>query len=327
MFKTLTDGGTIAPSSLATQLLDYYQLTKPRLIFLFLITTAASMWVASHGIIHIDSFCITLLTGALAAGSANTVNCLYDRDIDAIMERTSTRPLPAGRVQPWQAAVFAIALALIAFSLQTYCVNVLSAGLEMAGIAVYILVYTYWLKRSSPQNIVIGGAAGAIPPLVGWAAATGELSGAAWVLFAIIFVWTPPHFWPLALMIEEEYAKVNIPMLPVVSGAQVTAWQTFCYTLLLLPVSLLLVYPFGASGLLYGAIALVLGSGFIAKAWKLTQTPEDKAIAREVFKFSISYMMLLCLGLTLDSLPVAHTWVAQLSQPIQAFVSGMPVFQ
>ncbi len=326
MLKIMPAETVLYRASFALRLLDYYQLMKPRLILLFLITTAASMWVASHGQVDLWKFFVTLFSGACAAGSANTINCLYDRDIDAIMERTSTRPLPAGRVQPWQAAVFAIALAATAFILLAHFVNVLSAWLSMSGIAVYIGVYTHWLKRSSSQNIVIGGAAGAIPPLVGWAAATGDLNLSAWVLFAIIFVWTPPHFWPLAMMIEEDYAKVNIPMMPVVEGARSTAWQIFYYTLLLLPVSLLLVYPCGASGAFYGVIALILGVLFIKKAVLLLQTPEDKAVARSVFKFSIVYMMMLCLGMTIDSLPFVQNAMSTLTQPIQAMIQLIPIY-
>jgi heme o synthase len=322
-----SNGTAMIRPSLTARLLDYYQLTKPRLILLFLITTAASMWVASKGIIHGWQFCITLVSGAFAAGSANTINCLYDRDIDGIMERTQHRPLPAGRIQPWQAAIFAIALASASFLLLAHFVNFLSAWLAMSGIAVYIGVYTTWLKRSSPQNIVIGGAAGAIPPLVGWAAVTGELSWTAWVLFAIIFVWTPPHFWPLALMMEDDYTKVNVPMMPVVAGARSTARQTFYYTLLLLPVTLLLVYPCRASGALYGAIALVLGIVFIVKAWQLIQTPEDKTVAKALFKFSIFYMMMLCLGMTLDSLPVTQTLISQGSQSIRLLIHEIPIAQ
>ena len=325
MLKTLSDRTVILRPSLTARLLDYYQLTKPRLILLFLITTAASMWVASKGVIDGLQFCITLISGACAAGSANTINCLYDRDIDSIMERTQHRPLPAGRIQPWQAATFAAALASLSFLLLANFVNLLSAWLAMSGIAVYIGVYTTWLKRSSPQNIVIGGAAGAIPPLVGWAAVTGELSWTAWVLFAIIFVWTPPHFWPLALMMEDDYTKVNVPMMPVVAGARSTAWQIFYYSLVLLPVSLLLVYPCGASGALYGTVALVLGTIFIVKAWQLIQTPEDKTVAKSVFKFSIFYMMLLCLGMTVDSLPFVQGLMGQGQAVLLALFHEIPI--
>jgi len=306
MQKTIWAEAPWSRPGFAQTCIDYYQLTKPRLILLFLITTAASMWVAASGQVGGLLFLTTIVAGACAAGSANTINCIYDRDIDYIMERTRHRPLPSGRIQVWQAGVFAAVLAITAFLLLALVANLLSACLAMAGIAVYIGVYTYWLKRSSTQNIVIGGAAGAIPPLVGWAAVTGELSWAAWVLFAIIFVWTPPHFWPLAMMIEEDYAKVGVPMLPVVNGSATTANQIFIYTLFLLPVTLLLVYPLQVSGGLYGLIAVILWGQFIYKAWQLTQTPEDKQMARSVFKFSILYMMLLCAGMSIDSLPWTH---------------------
>jgi heme o synthase len=323
MLRVFNDGTISLSSSVSTRLWDYYQLTKPRLIILFLITTAAGMWVAARGQVEVWRLLVTLVSGACAAGAANTLNCLYDRDIDAAMERTSTRPLPSGRVQPWQALIFAIALATISFTLLATFVNLLSACLAMSGIAVYLLVYTYWLKRSSPQNIVIGGAAGAIPPLVGWAAVTGDLSWGAWVLFAIIFFWTPPHFWPLALMLEEDYAKVKVPMLPVVSGAATTARQTFIYTLLLLPITLLLVYPLGVSGALYALTALGLGVVFIYKAWQLTQMPEDKRMARSLFKFSIIYMMLLCVGLVIDSLPLTQILSTRIAEPFYAIIQAI----
>jgi protoheme IX farnesyltransferase len=303
-------------------LADYYQLTKPRLILLFLITTAAAMWIASAGHVDAASLLVTLVAGACAAGAANTFNCLYDRDIDAQMERTQHRPLPDGRIQPWQAWIFGLTLAMTAFVLLAVLVNVLSAWLAMAGIAVYLGVYTHWLKRSSTQNIVIGGAAGAIPPLVGWAAATGELSWAAWVLFAIIFVWTPPHFWPLAMMIEEDYAKVGVPMLPVVRGDAVTAWQVLAYTILLLPVSLLLVFPIHAVGWIYAIAAILLSLVFIVKAWELVQSPEDKTVARSVFKFSIVYMMLLSGAGVLDSILTHSAWIQQWVLAIQQGVGG-----
>jgi heme o synthase len=324
MLRVFNDGTASLPTSFSTRVWDYYQLTKPRLIILFLITTAAGMWVAAHGQVEVWRLLVTLVSGACAAGAANTLNCLYDRDIDAAMERTSTRPLPAGRIQPWQALFFAIALASISFTLLATFINLLSACLAMSGIAVYLLVYTYWLKRSSPQNIVIGGAAGAIPPLVGWAAVTGDLGWGAWVLFAIIFFWTPPHFWPLALMLEEDYAKVNVPMLPVVSGAATTARQTFIYTLLLLPITLLLVYPCGVAGAFYGITALVLGGAFIYKSWQLIQTPEDKTVARSLFKFSIVYMMLLSVGMVIDSLPLTQIFSARIAEPFYAIIQAMP---
>ena len=285
---------------------DYTELTKPRIIVLLLITTAGSMWIASEGKVDLFLLFITVLGGAIAAASANAINCLYDRDIDAKMERTSWRPLPSGRIQPINALIFAIALAIISFTMLTVYANLLAACLAMSGIATYVGVYTIWLKRSSTQNIVIGGAAGAIPPLVGWAAVTGELSWSAWVLFAIIFVWTPPHFWALALMIRDEYAKVGVPMLPVVKGAEVTANQILLYTLLLIPVSLLLVFPCNVMGLVYAVSAIGLGVAFIYKAMQLLNEPSDRNVARSVFKYSILYLALLCVAMGVDSLPIAH---------------------
>ncbi|MEN9218226.1 MAG: heme o synthase [Gloeomargarita sp. DG_2_bins_126] len=287
---------------------DYVQLTKPRIIVLLLVTTAGAIWLAAQGEPDIDILLTTLFTGTLAAGSANAINCLYDRDIDQVMVRTQRRPIPAGRIAPLQALGFAVVLAGAALVVQSWRVNLLSALLEWVGIGVYVLVYTHWLKRSSPQNIVIGGAAGAIPPLVGWAAVTGELSPCAWILFAIIFIWTPPHFWALALMIRDDYAQVGVPMLPVVAGSEQTAQQILLYTLLLIPTSLLLVYPCGVVGGLYALIALVLGGVFLYKVFQLFAQPQEVQLARSVFKYSILYLMLLSLGMGLDRWPLMHTW-------------------
>jgi protoheme IX farnesyltransferase len=297
---------------------SYYQLTKPRIILLLLITTAGGMWIAAQGQVDPVLLLVTLLSGAFASGAANTVNCLYDRDIDYIMERTRHRPLPSGRVQPLHALIFAIALAATSFILLTVFANLLAAGLAMSGIVFYVLIYTHWLKRHSTWNIVIGGAAGAIPPLVGWAAVTGDLSWGAWVLFAIIFFWTPPHFWALAVLIREDYAKVGVPMLPVVEGNEATSRQIFYYTLALIPITLLLVYPLHVMGSVYAAIALLLGGIFIQKAWQLMQTPSDLQVARSVFKYSIFYLMLLCAGMALDSLPVTHQVISIVTSYIQA---------
>jgi len=304
---------------------SYYQLTKPRIILLLLITTAGGMWIAAGGKVDLVVSIATLLGGAFAAGAANTINCLYDRDIDYIMERTRHRPLPSGRVQPRDALIFAITLAILSFTLHVVFTNLLAACLSMSGIVFYVLIYTHWLKRHSTQNIVIGGAAGAIPPLVGWAAVTGDLSWAAWVLFAIIFLWTPPHFWALAVLIREDYAKVGVPMLPVVKGNEPTAQQILIYTLVLIPVSLLLVYPLGVMGWLYTAIALWLGGVFVAKAWRLIQAPSDQQVARSLFKFSILYMMLLCTGMVVDSLPVTHQLTTTVTSTVQTWISTLPV--
>ncbi len=309
---------------------SYCQLTKPRIIPLLLIETAASMWVAAQGEVDPQLLAVTLLTGTLAAASAQVINCIYDRDIDYDMERTRHRPLPSGRIQLRDALIFAIVLGLTAFGLQWWVGNLLSASLEMAGLVVYVGVYTHWLKRTSPQNIVIGGAAGAIPPLVGWAAVTGDLSWAAWIFFIIVFVWTPPHFWALALIIQEDYAKVKVPMLPVVAGDEVTAQQIWWYTLALVPLTLVLAVPLGATGALYGAIALALGAVFIQKAWQLRQEPSDRAIAKSLFKYSILYMMALSAGMVVDSLPFTHRVLAGAGgylSPLAELVGGLRGFE
>jgi protoheme IX farnesyltransferase len=285
---------------------SYYQLTKPRIIPLLLITTAASMWIAAEGRVDWRQLLLTLLGGTLAAASAQTLNCIYDQDIDYEMLRTRQRPIPSGRVQPRHALVFAVILGFLSFALFAIFINWLSGCLALTGIVFYMLIYTHWLKRHSSQNIVIGGAAGAIPPLVGWAAVTNQLAWTPWVLFALIFLWTPPHFWALALMIEEDYAQVNIPMLPVVAGAEATVRQIWLYTWLVVPFSFLLVYPLHQAGYFYCLAAVVLGIKFLAKTWYLKQAPTSKDAARGLFKFSIFYLMLLCLAMVIDSLPVTH---------------------
>ncbi len=302
---------------------SYYQLTKPRIIPLLLITTAASMWMASAGEVDPFLLIVTLLGGTLAAASAQTLNCIYDQDIDYTMTRTRKRPIPSGRVKPRHALIFAIILAISSFSLLTFFANLLSALLAMLGIVFYMLVYTHWLKRHTTQNIVIGGAAGAIPPLVGWAACTDSIGWPAIILFMIIFLWTPPHFWALALMIKDDYAEVDVPMLPVVEGDEYTGDQIWIYTLIVVPFSFLLVYPFAASGAIYGAIAFFLGAIFIQKAWQLKHNSSDKEVAKSVFKYSILYMMLLCAGIVLDSLPISHqltTIIAENCQQIIALI-------
>jgi protoheme IX farnesyltransferase len=302
---------------------SYYQLTKPRIIPLLLITTAAGMWMASDGRVDPLLLLVTLAGGTLAAASAQTLNCIYDRDIDYAMERTRHRPIPSGRVQPRDAMLFAIALASVSFTLLAVFANLLSALLAMSGIVFYMGIYTHLLKRHTTQNIVIGGAAGALPALVGWAACTGSLSWAAWLLFLIVFLWTPPHFWALALMIRDDYAKVGIPMLPVVEGEVATTRQIWVYTLILIPVTLLLVYPLGASGVVYAVFASILGGIFIKKAWQLLQEPTNKDMARSLFKYSILYMMLLCTGIVIDSLPVTDKLLAFFAEHLQTLMSAI----
>ena len=291
---------------------SYYQLTKPRIILLLLITTAGGMWVAAQGQVDPLLALVTLFSGACASGAANTMNCLYDRDIDTIMERTRNRPLPSGRVSPRDAMIFAATLTVLSFGLLAYFANLLSALLSMSGIVFYVLIYTHWLKRHSTQNIVIGGAAGAIPPLVGWAAVTGSLDISAWILFLIIFLWTPPHFWALAIMIRDDYEKVKVPMLPVVLGNKVTSQEIMYYTLVLIPTTLVLVYPLGVMGAFYGVSALLLGLLFVKKSWDLIRQPEDYQTARSLFKYSIFYMMLLCGAMGVDSLPALRLVDTQL---------------
>ena len=297
---------------------SYWQLTKPRIIPLLLIETTAGMWIAGQGRVSPMLLLITLLSGTLAAASAQTINCIYDRDIDYDMERTRHRPIPSGRIQPKDALIFAVVMAVLSFSLLARFANLLSAGLAMLGIAVYIGVYTFWLKRSSPQNIVIGGAAGAIPPLVGWAAVTNELTLAAWVFFAIVFVWTPPHFWALAMLIQDDYAKVNVPMLPVIAGNKATARQIWWYTVGLVPLTLLMVYPFGVCGAVYGLGAIAFGGIFLKKAWQLRNHYDDKDLARGTFKFSIFYMMLLSAAMVIDALPITRAGTAAIAQALTA---------
>ena len=307
-------------STLLQVIQSYYQLTKPRIIPLLLITTAGSMWIAASGEVDPVLLLVTLTGGTLAAASAQTINCIYDRDIDYDMERTRHRPIPSGRVQPRDALIFAIVLAVASFALLSIFANLLSAFLAMSGIAFYLLIYTHWLKRNSTQNIVIGGAAGAIPALVGWAAVTGTLSPTAWLIFGIVFVWTPPHFWSLALMIKDDYAAVNVPMLPVVAGEEATVKQIWWYTLITVASTLLLVYPLHSVGIIYATIALCLGAVFIRKAWQLLQNPQDRSSAKGMFLYSISYMMLLCLGMVIDSLPITHRIVGFVGDKLNLLV-------
>jgi heme o synthase len=306
LITTTTLADTSKHQNFAQVIKSYYQLTKPRIIPLLLITTAAAMWIAADGTPDPRLFLITVIGGMFAAASAQTMNCIYDADIDYAMERTRTRPIPSGRVQPLHAWIFAIVLAGLSFTILLVFTNLLAALLAMSGIGFYMTIYTHLLKRHTPQNIVIGGAAGCIPVLVGWAAVTGSLNITAWVLFAIVFIWTPPHFWSLAMMIKDDYAKVGIPMLPVIVGEAETAKQIWIYTLLLIPTTLALVYPLGATGAVYAIAAMGLGAIFIRKAWQLLQAPTDKQLAKSTFKYSILYMMLLCTAIVIDSLPAVH---------------------
>ena len=278
----------------------FVSLTKPRIISLLLITTLPAMILAEQGMPSWWLMLATVVGGTLAAGGANAINCYIDRDIDAVMHRTQGRPLPLGRIDPSQALTFALLLEGFAFVILASTSNLLAATLALSATAFYVFVYTLWLKRTSRQNIVIGGAAGAVPPLVGWAAVTGELSLAPLVLFAIVFVWTPPHFWALSIKYRDDYARARVPMLPVVATLEETKTQIFWYAAALLPVSLLLV-PAGDMGWIYLGSALILGAGFAREAWRL-RSDDRPGAAMGVFRYSIYYLALLFLAVAADQL-------------------------
>ena len=279
---------------------DYVTLTKPRIMTLLLLTGACGMVVGAGGFPSAWVFVVTMAGLALACGGASALNHVIDRDIDRHMRRTDRRPVAADRVAPTRALEFGLALSALSFVLLASLVNVLTALLALAGNLFYVFVYTRWLKRSTPQNIVIGGAAGAVPPLVGWAAATGNVTVPALALFAIVFVWTPPHFWALALLIRRSYEAARVPMLPVVRGERETARQIVLYTMLLLPVTAL---PFllGTVGGVYLVAAALLGGAFLWLAWRLWRETTP-ARARFLFHFSLAYLALLFVAMALDSL-------------------------
>jgi protoheme IX farnesyltransferase len=279
----------------------YVALTKPRIIELLLVTTVPTMVLAQRGIPSPWLVAAVVAGGTLAAGGANAINQYVDRDIDDLMRRTRRRPLPRGAVTPPAALRFGIALSVLSFVWMWATVNLLSALLAASAIGFYVFVYTLWLKRSTPQNIVIGGAAGCVPVLVAWAAVTGTVGVPAIVLFAIVFYWTPPHFWALALRYQGDYATARVPMMPVVRGEAETARQIVLYSLLLVAVSLLL-FPAAGMGLIYLATAVVLGVLFVAYALRVQHHLADGRAAIALFRFSISYLTLLFAAIALDSL-------------------------
>ncbi|NNN10427.1 MAG: protoheme IX farnesyltransferase [Acidimicrobiaceae bacterium] len=286
------------PVSITKTMRAYLALTKPRIIELLLITTVPAMVVANQAIPSPLKIVYTVLGGTLAAGGANAVNMWFDRDIDAMMKRTQNRPLVTGEVSPSGALMFAIALEAVSFLLLWSSVNLLSAILALSAALFYVFIYTMWLKRSSSSNIVIGGAAGAVPVLVGWAAVTDRLDLAPVLMFAIIFLWTPPHFWALAFRYKEDYANAKVPMLPAVATFRKTANQILIYSVLLTGVSLLL-GPVAHLGLIYDSAALLLGIGFIYYAIKLRQSESPK-VAMRVFSYSISYLTMLFVAMGVD---------------------------
>jgi protoheme IX farnesyltransferase len=296
---------------LGSEVRDWITLLKPRVLSLVVYSGVAGLLVAP-GSLHPVLALAAILCITLAAGAAGAINMWYDRDIDAVMRRTAARPIPAGRVSPDAALAYGVVLSVASVALMGLATNWLAAGVLAFSIFFYVVIYTVWLKRRTPQNIVIGGAAGAFPPLIGWVAVTGSMEALPLVLFAIVFVWTPPHFWALSLFAHEDYKRAGVPMLPVVSGARETRRQVLVYTLLLVPLTLAPV-AMGFSGWLYAASALVLGAGFLRHAlavWRDDQDAQGRSLtadapAKRCFKYSISYLFLLLGALVADRLVLA----------------------
>jgi protoheme IX farnesyltransferase len=276
---------------------DYFELTKPKVQLLLLLTTITTMYVAGDPSVGLVA--VTVLGGYLSAGGAGAVNHYWDRDIDGAMKRTASRPVPSGRISPRAALRFGLGLQVASFVLLAGLVNVLAAFLALGGFVWYVGVYTMWLKRRTPQNIVIGGAAGAVPPLVGWAAVTGGVAPVALYLFAIVFFWTPPHFWALSLLMKDEYAAVKVPMMPVVHGEAETRRQILLYAVLLMILTLLPV-AFSYFGIVYAICAAALGGAFIVRAYDLYRQA-DRAAALRTYLYSLAYLALLFAAMVLDA--------------------------
>ncbi|HEY3218116.1 MAG TPA: heme o synthase [Candidatus Limnocylindria bacterium] len=281
---------------------DLVALTKPAIMSLLLLTALGGMFLAERGVPPFGLLVATLIGGAAASGGASALNQYFDRDIDDLMRRTRRRPLPSHRVPDEWAIGLGLALNIVAFAVLAFFTNVVAALLALSGTLFYIFVYTLWLKRTTVQNIVIGGAAGAIPPLVGWAAVTGSLDLSAWLLFAIVFFWTPAHFWALALLIRDDYARAGVPMLPVVRGEEATAWGILTYAVSLIPLSLLL-FIGGGLGLLYLVAAIALGLVFVVLAIRLIRAAaaRRRAIARSIYLYSLLYLALLFVAIMVDA--------------------------
>jgi protoheme IX farnesyltransferase len=292
------------PRALVERVTDYIALTKPRIIELLLVTTVPTMFVAARQVPSLRLMALTVAGGTLAAGGANALNMVYDRDIDALMERTKNRPLVTGVITPRAATVFAVALEAASFVLLWSTVNALSAVLAVAATAFYIGIYTMWLKRSSPQNIVIGGAAGAVPVLVGWSAVTGHLGLAPFVMFGIIFLWTPPHFWALAVRYRDDYSKAKVPMLPSIAALPRVTRQILGYVVILW-VSSLLLAPAAHLNFGYAVPAFVLGGLFFGYAWALRRDPSPRR-AMKLFGFSITYLTALFVAMGADAVIRVH---------------------
>jgi protoheme IX farnesyltransferase len=310
-----TEPGSRSPSLVS----DLVALTKPRIIALLLVTTIAPMFITPAGLPTWGQVTWVLVGGYLMAGGANAINMWFDRDIDTRMARTRLRPIPAGRISAGFGLAFGVALALAAFAVFWYRVNPLSAWLALGGLLFYVFVYTIWLKRTSPQNIVIGGAAGAFPPLVGWAAMTGRLDLAAVYLFAIIFYWTPPHFWALALIKQADYARAGIPMMPVVRGEARTKYEMLVYTLMLLPLTVMPTL-FGALGVFYGVAAVILGARLLWYCIRLLRERSVTPVAWQMYRYSLLYLALLFVAMGIDrALPFG-----QPAPPPRVVILGQP---
>ena len=305
---TVSSATVVAPAGVSfADWRDYYALLKPRVMSLVVFSAACALWTAPG---HINGFLafVAILCVAVGAGAAGALNQWYEADIDAVMKRTADRPLPAGRLQPGEALAFGVALAFGSVGVMGLAVGWRAAAILAGSILFYVTVYTMWLKRRTPQNIVIGGAAGAFPPLIGWAAVTGDVSTLPWLMFAIIFLWTPPHFWALALFMEADYSKAGVPMLPVTHGPHVTRRQILAYSLVLAGVSIL-PWALGLTGWLYGTIAAVLGVLFVAHAVAVYRNDAVHAAEmlpeKRLFKFSLLYLFLIFAGLVADHLVLA----------------------
>src|SRR6516162_1484265 len=296
------DGVRLATPA-AAGVAEYLEILKPRVMALVVFTGLVGLSLAP-GHLHPVLAAVAVLCIAVGAGSAGAINMWYDRDIDALMRRTSRRPLPTGRMMPGEALGFGVVLGVGAVVVMGLALNSVAAALLAATILFYVFVYTIWLKRRTSQNIVIGGAAGAFPPMIGWAAVTGDVSPVGLALFLLIFLWTPPHFWALALYRSDDYRRAGVPMLPVVAGPRETKRQMLLYTLVLVPVALAPTLM-GSVGWLYGTVALVMSLAFIAHAVAVWCAPDDRrghAVARRMFKFSLLYLAVLFAALPLDLL-------------------------
>ena len=308
---TIEKGGAQAPlatSADLSEVRDWIALLKPRVMTLVVYSGLIGMLVAPAPI-HPVLGLAAILCIAVAAGAAGAINMWYDRDIDAVMRRTQRRPIPAGRIAPEAALGFGLFLAVFSVAVMGLATNWVAAGWLAFSIFFYVVIYTMWLKRRTPQNIVIGGAAGAFPPVIGWAAATGDVGLMPLIMFAIIFMWTPPHFWALSLWAHGDYARAKVPMLPVTHGARETRRQVMIYTVALVPVTLAPWFV-GFSGLVYAGVALLLGAVFLVQSWRVLREPQDEAgrslvndaAARATFRFSLYYLFALFGALAIDRL-------------------------